>query len=132
MKRLKVIRAACVAWTMVAAAAEATPVTAIGDHESGPAWIASATLDAVHNAPAVIPPDPVGSAVVVGTVLDERVRVPVVDLENPGDQLAFDLAALTIATQGSQDVPGPTVLALVGAGLAGLALMLRRRHGRAA
>ena len=132
MKRSTVILAAWVGWLMIASAAEATPFTAIGDHDALFSWTPSATMSAVHDAPALVPLDPVDSAVVVGPVRDERFSVHVSELENPGDQLAFDLAALSIDPHASRAVPGPTVLALMGAGLAGLGLTLWRKHARVA
>ena len=130
MKCSTVILAAWVGWMMIASAAEATPFTAIADHDSLSS--SSATMSAVYDAPALIPLDPVDSAVVVGPVRDERLSVRASDLENPVDQLALDLAALTVNAQASQAVPGPTVLALTGAALAGLGLKLSRKHGRGA
>lgn len=130
MKCSTVILAAWVGWMMIASAAEATPFTAIGDHDSLSS--SSVTMSAVYDAPALIPLDPVDSAVVVGPVRDERLSVRASDLENPVNQLALDLAALTLNAQASQAVPGPTVLALIGAGLAGLGLKLSRKHGRGA
>ena len=132
MKRSTVILAAWLGWLMIASATEATPFTAIGDHDALFSWTPSATMSAVPDAPALVPLDPVDSAVVVGPVRDERLSVRASDLENPVNQLALDLAALTLNAQASQAVPGPTVLALIGAGLAGLGLKLSRKHGRGA
>lgn len=129
MKGLRVILVALVGWTMVAVAAEATPFTApIGDqgYLASP-WTPSTTLGAVDNAQALVP---------VG--LEESVRGRLLDvafsaidrsqLDNPVDQLALDLGALTIDARGTRVVPGP-VLALLGVGLVGMGFTLWRQHG---
>ena len=132
MKCSAVIVAAWVGWMMIASAVEATPFTAIGDHDSLSSWTPTATMIAVQDPPTLIPLDPVGSAVAVGPIRDEHSAVLVSELENAGDQLALDLAALSFDPQAGQDVPGPTVLALTGAGLAWLGRTLWRKHGRIA
>jgi len=123
---LTVISVMLVGWAM-AAAAEATPFTApIVDQDSlASPWIPSTTLSTPVNAPMVIEAGSLGS-------VESGLKVNPSDLENPGDQLALDLVVLRIEPRVSRVEPGPTVLALMGAGLFGMGVTLWRRRGRVA